>query len=1064
MKSIIDYLEGWAGTQPHKPLFGFINLDGLETDLYTYSSFDEKTRNLAEHLSRHEGLKAGDRVLLVFQPGLDIVVAFFACARLGLVPVPVVPPSPMGSEAAMEKLTLIANDCHAVGALTNSDTLVYIRKMASGTRGSPRLNWISTDGGIAESSSVFRNHPNPVLFLQYTSGSTGDPRGVMVSHDNVIHNARSTIDHVPIGVSWLPQYHDMGLIGYYLFPVIVGGTTYGLSSFDFLRRPALWLQTISRVRATYASSPNFGFEYCLRPGKITSEELLGVDLSSLRVLMNAAEPVRPETCSRFYERFAPYGLKPETNVVAYGLAENTLAVTHYGRRVVGVDILQLRNNRACIAQSGTDKDTRIVIASCGRPLDGVQVRIVDLQTKEVLPEREIGEIWVAGDSVCQGYWNRERATREVFANKVRGDFTDSRAYLRTGDLGFFHEGDLFVCGRTKDLIIIRGVNHYPQDIETVVESMSPKVRSGGVVAFNGEKEALVLVIEVRNRRDIPDPAEIARGIRTRCLVEPHTIAFVPARTIVRTTSGKLARRLTRELFLSGKMSCLVTYHTPAPSHLACKSSSLKDRFRYVFARFDSAAAQTSTFAEMGFDSLMLMEVLLEFETALEECGAADLVEEIDESLLQRLTIAEFSHLLDLLEDGSQRGIAACRSELRRARSDFDTQIHSRMRSDAQLSSLDRGHIDMKDEPVANVLLTGATGFFGPFLLSSLLRKTPYTYYVLTRATGSDHAWERVRDALQRAAVLTPSLDKELCRRVRIVCGNIAHDNLGLAPHDWESLTREVHAVVHNAACVNYVLNYEALKPHNIDGTRTILRFAHSARRKEVHFISSTFIFGWTVKGLLVETDNNDEMANLDFGYAQTKWVAEQLVLSAQSMGLDVRIYRPSLISASTNGVGDRNDVAIRLLAFMINHRIAIDTTNQVSIVPADVAADNIAAIVGDRDVGARTFHVTVDSYYNMMDLTRIIERQHGYAFTYYGIAEFIDEMNRRCTKSDPLYPLLSFFNRSASKIDAMQLKRYRNDQYQKARERLGIGRDPTLEDTVSYLISYMRDEGLITFS
>jgi len=350
MKSIIDYLEEWAGIQPHKPLFGFIDLHGRQTDLYTYSSFHEKTRNLADHLSKQEGLKAGDRVLLAFQPGLDIVAAFFACARLGLVPVPVAPPSPMGLMAAMEKLTLIANDCQAVGALTTSDTLESIRKMAAGTGGLPRLNWISTDGVIAEASREFCNHPNPVLFLQYTSGSTGDPRGVVVSHDNVIHNAKSTIDHVPIGVSWLPQYHDMGLIGYYLFPVIVGGTTYGFSSFDFLRRPALWLQTISRVRATYASSPNFGFEYCLRPGKITSEELLGVDLSSLRVLMNAAEPVRAETCLRFYERFAPYGLKPESNVVAYGLAENTLTATHYGRGAVAVDIRQLRNNQACIVE------------------------------------------------------------------------------------------------------------------------------------------------------------------------------------------------------------------------------------------------------------------------------------------------------------------------------------------------------------------------------------------------------------------------------------------------------------------------------------------------------------------------------------------------------------------------------------------------------------------------------------------------------------------------------------------------------------------------------------------
>lgn len=644
---------------------------------------------------------------------------------------------------------------------------------------------------------------------------------------------------------------------------------------------------------------------------------------------------------------------------------------------------------------------------------------------------------------------------------MKGDLANSRAYLRTGDLGFFHEGNLFLCGRIKDLIIIRGVNYYPQDIETVVESLSPKVRSGGVVAFNGEGETLVVVIEVRNQRDIPDPSEIARGIRARCLVEPHTIAFVPPRTIARTTSGKTARRLTQELFLSGKTPCLLTYHALAPD-LACRSPRLKDQFQFVFPGFNSAEAQTSTFGEMAFNSLMLTELLLEFEGVLEECGAADLVDEIDASLLQRLTIAEFSRLLDLLEGGNETSIAACRSELRRARSAFESEIHSRMRSDARLSPLDLGHVEEEDEPVANVLLTGATGFFGPFLLSSLLRKTPHTYYVLTRATGNDRAWERVRDFLQRAAVLTPWLDRELRRRVRIVCGDITHDNLGLHPNDWESLTRQVHAVVHNAACVNYVLNYEALKPHNIDGTRSILRFAHFARRKEVHFISSTFIFGWTAKGYLCETDNNDEMAGLDFGYAQTKWVAEQLVLSAEAMGLDVRIYRPSLISASSAGVGDRNDVAIRLLAFMINHGIAIDTRNQVSILPADVAADNIADIIGDRDVGAHTFHVTVDDYYNMIDLTRIIERDHGYAFTYYSIPEFIDEMNCRCTKSDALYPLLSFFNHSASKIGAMQLKRYRNDQYQKARVRLGIARsDPTLEETVSYLIACMLNLGLI---
>ena len=287
--------------------------------------------------------------------------------------------------------------------------------------------------------------------------------------------------------------------------------------------------------------------------------------------------------------------------------------------------------------------------------------------------------------------------------------------------------------------------------------------------------------------------------------------------------------------------------------------------------------------------------------------------------------------------------------------------------------------------------------------------------------------------------------------MHVVCGDISKHNLGLQASEWQSLTTKVQAVIHNAAMVNYVLNYDALRPHNVEGTRELLRFASTGTRKEFHFISSTIIFGWTAKAELFETDNNDCMLNLDFGYAQTKWVAEQLVFGAARQGLKVRVYRPSFITASKQGVASSDDIVIRLLTFMIRHGIAVNATNQISFLPVEVVADNIVSIFKQRDTSARTFHVTADSYYNMIDITRLITRDYGYTFVYYDIPEFVAELKRRCAPVDPLYPLLDFFTRSKDKIAAMQQKRYNNDQYRAARKLS----DPSLEEVVSYLMGYV---------
>ena len=1062
MDSIIGALEDGAAAHPDRCLYSFLDINGSERDTYTYLAFSERTRHLAHHLRTRHGLRKGDRVLLVYPPGLELIVAFVSCARIGVIPIPVYPPTPMSFEAGLVKLAYVAADSEASAALTTRgfegsyQLLQARRRISSLWRSSPalpELAWITTDDARGGVSPAFANDPDPTLFLQYTSGSTSDPKGVVISHANVLENCRATIDHPMIGVSWLPQYHDMGLIGYYLFPLLVGGTTYGFSPLDFLKRPSLWLRTISRVQATYTSSPNFGFEYCLRPDKLPDAELSGIDLSSLRVMMNAAEPVRSATFSRFFDRFEPFGLRPEAYVAAYGLAENTLAVSHYGKRVLTVNKKGIQQRALRIEMDRPGNNNQVRIVSCGRPLPGVPVGIVDPDTGAELCEGAIGEIRVGGASRSSGYWRRPELNASVFGG----------GWLKTGDLGFLHEGELYVCGRIKDLIIIRGVNYYPQDIEAIVEASSPKIRPACVAAFDAGDEgaSLVILAEVHDPKDLPDPADVARALRTQYYVEPSTIAFLPHKAIPKTTSGKLSRSEARRRFVDGSLPIVASYAGASSEAVSGELTGLKERFQYIVELYNLTGREEYPFAEIGIDSLTMVEILEDIKKLLEEHGAGALVDEVDIRLLQRMTIAEFFSLVDRFESAAEDPIAALTDVIQRTKLEHARYESDCMRQDAGLASLGPLPALERDEPIAHVLLTGATGFFGPFLLNSLLRETPHVVYVLTRATDPVHGLDRIRASLRRSRILTDEVEERLERRVRVVCGDLARHNLGLPASQWERLTTDVQAVCHNAARVNYVLGYDALRPPNVDGTRELLRFAATGSRKEFHLISSTFIFGWTPKSVLHEDDNNAAMANLDFGYSQSKWVAEQLAFEAQKAGLAVRVYRPSLISPSTGAAGSRDDVFVRLLAFILKYGVAVEARNQISLLPADIAADNIVAIFKDKSTERTTFHVTADDYYNMIDVAQVLSRDYGYAFVYREIPEFIAEMNRRSTKDDPIYPLLDFFTRSHTKIAAMQHKRYDNSGYRSVRDRSPSARpDPSLTETVGHLMRFMLRERL----
>lgn len=1077
MSSILEVLDLLGQEHPHKLLFSYLDLSGNPLESYTYDSFLTRTKAIAQHLLRDGRFKQDDRLLLAYPPGLEMICAFFGCVRAGLIPVPVYPPSSRGFQSALYKMVHISKDCQASGILTCSEyhasLKINLARHGIATSGMDgeyisSLPWIVTEEFTDTVAGETFPTPGKILFLQYTSGSTMEPKGVMVTHENILQTAPLVIDHVsPIVVSWLPQYHDMGLIGCYLYPALRGGTTYGFSPTDFIQRPVLWLDTMSTYKATATAAPNFAYEYCLRAGRISRESLEQCDLSSVRVLMVAAEPVKAETYTRFLEAFRPYGLKAESFYAAYGLAENTLAVSMGGRDIISVNKNGLAMGKVRLATEVSEIGVSSKIVSCGRTLPGMDVRIVDPERHNVLADGSVGEIWIAGVGKCVGYWNNPQLTLKQFRARLVDDTPYDDGFLRTGDMGFFHDGELFICGRIKDMIILRGQNYYPQDIESVVERSSALVRAHCVAAFqvNEESEpALAVVAEVKNPNQLPDARKIAQAIRNFLNVEVALISFIAPRAIPRTSSGKIMRHKVKQMWAAGEFSVLNEFSREKDAGSSSTCSERQTPFDELKARYNLTGNESYNLIDAGLDSLDLVIFMHEIKELLKDKGADMLARQVDIGIIQRVSVADLFQLTEQLENAPEEALEYLRQALHTFREEQREAERNMMSEDRKLVFDPPTPLPVPETPVPHhVFLTGGTGFIGPFLIKSLLEQTQARIYVLVRASNDEQGKERLRAAMESMGSCSHSLMRMFDARVTPMCGDLGQPSLGLAQDAWDFLASEVDTIFHNGATVNYLFNYDRMRDANVMGTNEVLRLGFEGRPKEFNYVSTTFVFGWAVKDVLWETTFNEDLSLLDFGYSQTKWVAEQVVADARSRGLSTRIFRPALVSPSVTGGGNNFDIAVRLVAFMVNHGIGVDALNQVSFVPADIVANNIVAISTTAGTANKTYHVVRDDYANMMDITNLITSSTGREFDIFTVDDFVPELVRRCRKEDLLFPLLDFLVGSVDNITAMEFKRYDNSTYREARDASKWGRpDPTLEDTVNGILKFMHRKGIIS--
>jgi len=1075
--SILDQLDKLADDHPHKLLFSYIDVNGIPIESYSYASFAERTKAIAGHLREEGRFAAEDRLLLAYPPGLEMICAFFGCVRAGLIPVPVYPPSSRGFQSALYKMVHIAKDCQAAGILTSRDYHASLKTnlTRSGVSASgvdvdyiSGLPWIVTEDFVDTISNEPFLSTSKILFLQYTSGSTMEPKGVMVTHENILHTCPLVIDHAnPIVVSWLPQYHDMGLIGCYLYPALRGGTTYGFASMDFIQRPILWFNAIRTYRATATAAPNFAYDYCLRAGRLSKESLEGCDLSSLQVLMVAAEPVKADTYTRFLEAFQPYGLKSESYYAAFGLAENTLAVSLGGRSIVSVNKRALALGKARMTTEVSEIDAATQIVSCGTPLPSVDVKIVDPEMHFALKPGQVGEIWVAGSGKCLGYWNNPELTLKQFRARLVDDSPYDDGYLRTGDMGFFHSGELYVCGRIKDMIILRGQNYYPQDIENVVERASGLIRGNCVAAFQVHEEtepALAIVAEVKNSKALPDARKIAAAVRSYLNVEVALISLIARRSIPRTSSGKIMRHKTKQMWMEGQFSVLSEFSREKDAGTCESGSDIQSSFDELKARYNLTGMESYNLVEAGLDSLDLVVFMHELKELLKDKGADMLARQVDIGVIQRVSVADLFRLAEQLERAPEEALLMLRHSLAAFREEQREAEKLMMSSDRNLIFAPPRPVSMPEIPILNhVLLTGGTGFIGPFLMKSLLEQTRAKIHVLVRASNEVQGTQRLRAAMESMGPCDAVFMQMFDARVKPVCGDLGQPRLGLTQDVWDLLANRIDTVFHNGATVNYLFNYDRMREANVLGTNEVLRLAFEGRSKSFNYVSTTFVFGWAVKSVLYETDFNENMELLDFGYSQSKWVAEQVVADARRLGLCTRIFRPALVSPSIMGGGNNFDIAVRLVAFMVNHGIGVDALNQVSFVPADIAANNIVAISTTPGTENKTYHVVRDDYANMLDITRLITQSTGRQFEIFSVSDFVPELIRRCRKEDLLFPLLDFLVGSVDNITAMEFKRYDSSSYQAARDASQWGiPDPSLEDTVNGILKFMHRKGIIS--
>ena len=930
---------------------------------------------------------AGDRVMLLFQPGLDFIAAFLACQRAGTVPVPMALPR---AREPQNRLAAVIENCRPQLILSHEDARPALVDAALGV---PVLQTERIPADAASPSQPARRAE--LAFLQYTSGSTGQPKGVMVTHDNVLANVQdiARLFEASPGVrsvSWLPTHHDMGLIGCVLAPLLVGADTTLMAPASFLRDPMSWLQAISSRRAEISGGPNFAFELCARRllDERSRPDLKELDLSCWRVAFTGAEPVRASTLTRFAAAAAPYGFRPDAFLPCYGLAEATLCVSGVtgapGRLVEHFEPDALGRGRAApLPRANAPAGSRrAALVSCGElpAKTSSVIAIVDPDERREVPSGSVGEIWVSGPGVAAGYWNQRADSCAVFGQALAGR---SDAFLRTGDLGFIHEAKLFITGRLRDLIIINGVNYHPEDIEHSIAARLPELAGGrAVFAIEGEEGVRVVVLQelsrVQWRSAAADSlsAAICSAVWDGHSIAVQDVVLLAPGALPMTSSGKVQRQRCRELYLADRIEgrhpmsdarSPVPDGESSPAHDALK---LRAILAEVLGRDPDELRLDRPIASFGLDSLKTTQMKMLVESRM----AWEIPAEGLHGEMTLLDIADRRGMPETCEPGTFW---------------MDGALPAALMPPAVGPDFE-----------GDILITGATGLVGSHMVRELLRRQHGTVFCLVRADSDEIAHTRL---VQHLASVGLS-EADVARQVRAVRGDATLPNLGLPHRRFAELAERVGVVFHNAAKLDFLSSYGTLRSANVSSVRSVLEFVALGRPKFLGHTSSVSV----LESPMRRERHVAEHAPLDFpeslaiGYAQSKWVADALVLHARARGFAASVFRPSWIVGPAGGTPS-GDFLVRFLEGCRRIRALPDSAYRWDLVPAKHVARAIVELTWCDGGRQPVYHLGATRQLSTAQVAAGLQRL-GLAVDVIPVEEWLSRL-RTAFADDPDHPL-----------------------------------------------------------
>lgn len=975
-KNLIDILQHRAKTQPERIIYRFLTYHGEECTIVEHTVLEvyQKALAVAQAL-RSKGLKKGDRAVIFSMQDFGTVYAVYGCMMAGVTFTLLPPPL---DEGKIERFIAVLKSCKPKALISNyaleqtSDTKITPRLLKEAFFNVITLKRIYTDRLIScqNPNVITPLNDNDLVYLQYTSGSTSTPKGVRITQKALMKNMEQCQNVYDFSGgtlgTWVPYFHNLGLTITIFMPICTeNASVYNLQTLQFLENPKLWIKMLSDYKLTLTVGPGSAFDACTRI--FSAEEAAMYDLSHMTHLMNGSEFVSPKTIETFSKMF---NVAPNAFAPGYGLAENVClaCVASLDYRVVNLDYEAYQNNKLILSDDENGKQ----IVGLGPAVKDLTMLACNPKTLRAYKDLHIGEIFISGDSVADGYWENPKESRK-FHYKIEG--YDGEFY-KTGDLGFFKDGYLYLTGRIKEMLIVNGHNIYPSDLLLLIQQKIPALASAsiGFFSFNdGQKEQTVACIESRSDADFAGRvSKINTLVSERFGFSFYDIIFVPVNSLPRTDNRKLQMLKARKLYQENKLDILYSSHQNRFSSAAGETTLIDKSLEkadeillQVKSVFDKVLNiehynLSDTFLELGGDSLMGFE----------------LVHKIEQKFQVKLDLRE------LLLDSSVSGVASYIRRVLSGAKGSGRTVNLAAECVLEDSICLKNEYTQELADCRHIFLTGATGFLGAYFIRSMIAQYPHDGLKITclvRAESKEAGLERIVKNMKHYHCWNESYREYL----EIVPGDLSSPLFGLSIEDFSALAENVDAIFHNGAVLNFVYPYDFLKNTNVNGTIETLRLACQGKPKYYHYISSYSVYDTPDNAgkRVYENAPLNNSKGFSLAYSETKWVSEKLVHIAERRGLRAVIYRPGDITGSRKGIWEVDDMVSRVIVGTIQMKAVPRSTYCMHMTPVDYVADAITCISRKPEAIGQSFNVINPRSVSMKQLISSI-RQCGYTVRY----------------------------------------------------------------------------------